>query len=61
MTVDQETPTDDGELVCVNFNQDYSCISVGTKTGYIIYSCDPFAKYYSKCKILIKQEPSRVY
>ncbi|KAI8884598.1 WD40 repeat-like protein [Backusella circina FSU 941] len=48
MTVDQETPSEDGELVCINFNQDYSCISVGTKTGYRIYNCDPFGKCYSK-------------
>ncbi|KAK9473058.1 WD40-repeat-containing domain protein [Dipodascopsis tothii] len=32
----------------VNFNQDYSCISVGTKHGYKIYNCDPFGKCFFK-------------
>lgn len=36
------------ELLFINFNQDYSCISVGTKNGYKIYNCDPFGKCYSK-------------
>ncbi|BFZ62573.1 autophagy protein [Saitoella coloradoensis] len=35
-------------IVHVNFNQDYSCISVGTRRGYKIYNCDPFGKCYSK-------------
>ncbi|KAK9465964.1 WD40-repeat-containing domain protein [Lipomyces arxii] len=32
----------------VNFNQDFSCISVGTKHGYKIYNCDPFGKCFYK-------------
>ncbi|RCH88943.1 autophagy- protein [Rhizopus stolonifer] len=39
---------DDNQILCVNFNQDFSCISVGTATGYRIYHCDPFQKFYSK-------------
>ncbi|KAK9460856.1 WD40-repeat-containing domain protein [Lipomyces oligophaga] len=39
----QPGPSDDS-LNFVNFNQDYSCISVGTKHGYKIYNCDPFGK-----------------
>lgn len=39
-----------GGLLSINFNQDYSCISVGTKTGYRIYNCEPFTKCYSKGK-----------
>lgn len=31
----------------INFNQDASCISVGTNLGYKIYSCDPFGKCYT--------------
>lgn len=38
------------QVLCVNFNQDYSCISVGTQSGYRIYNSDPFTKCYSKCK-----------
>lgn len=30
----------------VTFNQDYSCLAVGTKGGYQIYNCDPFGKAY---------------
>ncbi|KAG9286972.1 hypothetical protein G9A89_001210 [Geosiphon pyriformis] len=36
------------ELLFINFNQDFSCISVGTQRGYKIYNCDPFGKCYSK-------------
>ncbi|RUO95375.1 hypothetical protein BC936DRAFT_144217, partial [Jimgerdemannia flammicorona] len=36
------------ELLFINFNQDFSCISVGTKNGYKIYNCDPFGKCYAK-------------
>lgn len=31
----------------VTFNQDYSCLAVGTHNGYRIYSCNPFNKVYS--------------
>jgi hypothetical protein len=33
-----------------NFNQDFSCVSVGTRKGYSIVNCDPFGKIYSKCE-----------
>ncbi|KAH6576895.1 hypothetical protein BASA62_001144 [Batrachochytrium salamandrivorans] len=35
-------------VLFANFNQDYSCISVGTRTGYKIYNSDPFGKCYAK-------------
>jgi len=37
----------DQQTLCVRFNQDCSCISVGTKQGYKIYTCDPFVKRFS--------------
>ncbi|KAG0374600.1 autophagy protein [Mortierella sp. AD032] len=37
-----------GDLLFINFNQDFSCISVGTKRGFNIYNCDPFGKCFSK-------------
>ncbi|KAJ3183216.1 autophagy protein [Gaertneriomyces sp. JEL0708] len=36
------------DLLFVNFNQDHSCISAGTRYGYYIYNVDPFGKCYSK-------------
>ena len=36
------------EVLFVNFNQDQSCISVGTRHGYKLYNCDPFGRCYIK-------------
>ncbi|PWN24754.1 WD40 repeat-like protein [Jaminaea rosea] len=36
------------DLLSVNFNQDASCVAVGTRTGYSITNCEPFGKVYSK-------------
>ncbi|KAI8335605.1 WD40-repeat-containing domain protein [Blakeslea trispora] len=36
------------EILFLNFNQDFSCISIGTEKGYRIYNCEPFGKCYSK-------------
>jgi autophagy-related protein 18 len=29
-------------ILYIAFNQDYSCISIGTEEGYIIYNSSPF-------------------
>ncbi|KAI6037629.1 WD40 repeat-like protein [Pisolithus marmoratus] len=34
-------------MLFANFNQDYSCISVGTRKGYSITNCDPFGRVYT--------------
>ncbi|CCX32475.1 Similar to Autophagy-related protein 18; acc. no. Q0CW30 [Pyronema omphalodes CBS 100304] len=30
----------------VTYNQDFTCLAVGTSSGYRIYNCDPFQKVY---------------
>ncbi|KAI1785091.1 WD40 repeat-like protein [Ganoderma leucocontextum] len=34
-------------MLFANFNQDFTCISVGTKKGYSITNCDPFGRVYT--------------
>ena len=36
------------EILFVNFNQDFTCLSVGSRHGYKIYNCEPFGKYFIK-------------
>jgi autophagy-related protein 18 len=36
------------QLLFANFNQDFSCISLGTKKGYCITNCDPFGRVYTR-------------
>ncbi|KAJ7448406.1 hypothetical protein FB451DRAFT_1411420 [Mycena latifolia] len=35
-------------MLFANFNQDYSCVSVGTRKGYSITNCDPFGRVYTE-------------
>ncbi|KDQ18780.1 hypothetical protein BOTBODRAFT_28280 [Botryobasidium botryosum FD-172 SS1] len=35
-------------MLFANFNQDFSCVSVGTRKGYSITNCDPFGRVYTK-------------
>lgn len=44
---DMEDASD--KILFLNFNQEFSCVSVGTETGYRMYNCDPFGRCYSKC------------
>ncbi|ORY56214.1 WD40 repeat-like protein [Neocallimastix californiae] len=32
----------------ISFNQDFSCLSVGSNNGYQIYNCDPFGRCFSR-------------
>ncbi|KAK2464078.1 hypothetical protein APHAL10511_003908 [Amanita phalloides] len=34
-------------MLFANFNQDFSCVSVGTRKGYAILNCDPFGRVVS--------------
>ncbi|KAI8813501.1 WD40-repeat-containing domain protein [Cladochytrium replicatum] len=36
------------DILFVDFNQDFSCVSISTRTGYKIFNCDPFGKCYNK-------------
>ena len=45
------------KILFLNYNQDFSCVSVGTEKGYRMYNCDPFGKCYSKCKVHYKLFP----
>eukprot|EP01012_Entosiphon_sulcatum_P064618 TRINITY_DN93446_c0_g1_i1.p1 TRINITY_DN93446_c0_g1~~TRINITY_DN93446_c0_g1_i1.p1 ORF type:complete len:352 (+),score=27.71 TRINITY_DN93446_c0_g1_i1:28-1083(+) len=42
------TPRQGERVLCLNFNQDCSCLAVGTEEGFKIFSCDPFRKCYEK-------------
>ncbi|KAH9930438.1 WD40 repeat-like protein [Epithele typhae] len=35
-------------MLFANFNQDFTCISVGTRKGYSITNCDPFGRVYTQ-------------
>ncbi|KAJ7198167.1 WD40 repeat-like protein [Mycena pura] len=35
-------------MLFANFNQDYSCVSIGTHKGYSIINCDPFGRVYTQ-------------
>ena len=41
------------KILYINFNQDYSCISIGVSNGYIIYNVSPFKEIYRKGKLKI--------
>lgn len=48
---DMEDASD--KILFLNFNQEFSCVSVGTETGYRLYNCDPFGRCYSKCTLYL--------
>jgi len=36
------------KILYLNFNQDYSCICIGTQNGYIIYNVSPLKEIYKR-------------
>jgi len=44
----QRPPATSPELLSANFNQDFSCVAVGTRSGYAITNCEPFGRIYTK-------------
>lgn len=39
-------------ILYIAFNQDYSCISIGTEEGYIIYNSSPFKEICKRSNYL---------
>ncbi|CAK4671184.1 hypothetical protein LEN26_012475 [Aphanomyces euteiches] len=37
----------DSQVLYVSFNQDATCISVGTRQGFYVYSCEPFGRSFN--------------
>jgi hypothetical protein len=38
------------KILYLNFNQDNTCISLGTDMGFIIYNISPFKEIYKRSK-----------
>ncbi|ODV63492.1 Atg21p [Ascoidea rubescens DSM 1968] len=36
------------QITCINFNQDFSCVAIGTNSSYKIFNCDPFGECFEK-------------
>lgn len=36
------------EIIYVNFNQDCSCLCIGTEDGYLIYNISPFKEIFKR-------------
>ena len=36
------------EILCISFNQDYSCMAAGTEKGFMIFNTNPFKKKFSR-------------
>ena len=38
------------EILCISFNQDYSCMAAGTEKGFYIFNTNPFKKKFFRGK-----------
>ena len=38
------------QILYLSFNQDFTCISIGTDEGYLIYNIEPFKLIFEKSK-----------
>ena len=38
------------QILYISFNQDFSCISIGTDEGYLIYNVEPIKLIFEKSK-----------
>ena len=38
------------QILYINFNQDFTCISIGTDEGYLIYNVEPIKLIFEKSK-----------
>lgn len=43
-------------LQALSFNQDHSCIAVGTRTGYAIANCEPFSHIFSQSALTLTDD-----
>ena len=39
------------KILYINFNQDITCIGIGTDEGYLIYNVKPLKEIYSKSNL----------
>lgn len=39
------------QMLCITFNQDASCIAVGTEKGFKIYNANPFKDSFDRSNI----------
>lgn len=45
------------QVLSAQFNQDFSCVAVGTTAGYLIANCEPYAQVHAKCTYMLDDLP----
>ncbi|EQC41297.1 hypothetical protein SDRG_01272 [Saprolegnia diclina VS20] len=46
MSLGLKSTDPESQVLYVSFNQDATCISVGTRQGFFVYSCEPFGRSF---------------